>query len=184
MAIKTFGIDTDAVDENVYLAAESDLATVLGHVTDVDPTLLIVDSVQTMIATDADGVHGGVTQIRAVTTALVSLAKNTGVAVVLVGHVTKDGAIAGPRVLEHVVDTVLAFEGGVEVSARPSDAIALALRAPWPGRTQAFHATVAGAFLHGGYLGPVYWAVAHGMPAGVSALIVDNEAATGTPAAR
>lgn len=51
-------------------------------------------------------------------------------------------------------------------------AIALALHAPWPGRTQAFHATVAGAFLHGGYLGPVYWAVAHGMPAGVSALIV------------
>ena len=50
--------------------------------------------------------------------------------------------------------------------------IALALHAPWPGRTQAFHATVAGAFLHGGYLGPVYWAVAHGMPAGVSALIV------------
>lgn len=51
-------------------------------------------------------------------------------------------------------------------------AIALALRAPWPGRAQAFHATLAGAFLHGGYLGPVYWAVAHGMPAGVSALIV------------
>jgi DNA repair protein RadA/Sms len=62
---------TDAVDENVFLAAESDLATVLGHVTAVDPTLLIVDSVQTMVATDADGVHGGVTQIRAVTTALV-----------------------------------------------------------------------------------------------------------------
>ena len=51
-------------------------------------------------------------------------------------------------------------------------AIALALHAPWPGSRQAFHATVAGAFLHGGYLGPVYWAVAHGMPAGVSALIV------------
>ena len=49
--------------------------------------------------------------------------------------------------------------------------IALALAAPWPGARQAFHASVAGAFLHGGYLGPVYWAVAHGMPAGVSALI-------------
>ncbi|WP_290706285.1 MULTISPECIES: DNA repair protein RadA [Gordonia] len=102
---------TDAVDENVFLAAESDLATVLGHVTAVDPTLLIVDSVQTMVATDADGVHGGVTQIRAVTTALVSLAKNSGVAVVLVGHVTKDGAVAGPRSLEHLVDVVLSFEG-------------------------------------------------------------------------
>lgn len=102
---------TDAVSEDVFLAAESDLATVLGHVADVDPTLLIVDSVQTMIATDSDGVHGGVTQIRAVTTALVSLAKNTGVAVVLVGHVTKDGAVAGPRSLEHLVDVVLSFEG-------------------------------------------------------------------------
>ncbi|MFT3901090.1 MAG: DNA repair protein RadA [Gordonia sp. (in: high G+C Gram-positive bacteria)] len=102
---------TDAVDENVYLAAESDLGTVLGHVTEVDPTLLIVDSVQTMVAGDSDGVHGGVTQIRAVTTALVSLAKNTGVAVILVGHVTKDGAVAGPRSLEHLVDVVLSFEG-------------------------------------------------------------------------
>ncbi|MFT4201214.1 DNA repair protein RadA [Gordonia sp. (in: high G+C Gram-positive bacteria)] len=102
---------TDAVHENVYLAAESDLATVLGHVAEVDPTLLIVDSVQTMVATDSDGVHGGVTQIRAVTTALVSLAKNSGVAVILVGHVTKDGAVAGPRSLEHLVDVVLGFEG-------------------------------------------------------------------------
>ncbi|GED99037.1 DNA repair protein RadA [Gordonia crocea] len=102
---------TDAVDENVFLAAESDLSTVLGHVAEVDPTLLIVDSVQTMVAGDSDGVHGGVTQIRAVTTALVSLAKNSGVAVILVGHVTKDGAVAGPRSLEHLVDVVLSFEG-------------------------------------------------------------------------
>lgn len=102
---------TDAVHENVYLAAESDLSTVLGHVVEVSPTLLIVDSVQTMIAGDVDGVTGGVTQIRAVTTALVSLAKNNGIAVILVGHVTKDGNVAGPRSLEHLVDVVLSFEG-------------------------------------------------------------------------
>lgn len=107
-----------AVEENVYLAAESDLSTVLGHVVEVAPTLLIVDSVQTMVAGDVDGVTGGVTQVRAVTTALVSLAKNNGIAVVLVGHVTKDGNVAGPRSLEHLVDVVLSFEGDKHSSLR------------------------------------------------------------------
>ncbi|GAA1479588.1 DNA repair protein RadA [Gordonia sinesedis] len=102
---------TGAVHENVYLAAETDLATIIGHVDAVSPTLLVIDSVQTVVAGGTDGVTGGVTQIRAVTTALVSLAKNRGIAVVLVGHVTKDGAVAGPRSLEHLVDVVLSFEG-------------------------------------------------------------------------
>ncbi|WP_019931621.1 DNA repair protein RadA [Nocardia sp. BMG111209] len=102
---------TGAVHERVYLAAESDLATVLGHVEQVRPTLLVVDSVQTMLAADADGVIGGVTQVRTVTAALTSLAKASGIAVLLVGHVTKDGNVAGPRTLEHLVDVVLQFEG-------------------------------------------------------------------------
>ncbi len=102
---------TDAVHENVLLAAETDLATVFAHVEETAPTLLVVDSVQTMVAADVDGVTGGVTQIRAVTTALTSLAKHSGIAVLLVGHVTKDGAVAGPRSLEHLVDVVLSFEG-------------------------------------------------------------------------
>ncbi|EGD55402.1 DNA repair protein RadA [Gordonia neofelifaecis NRRL B-59395] len=109
---------TAAVHENIYLASETDLATVLGHVEAVAPTLLIVDSVQTMVATGTDGVTGGVTQIRAVTTALVSLAKTSGIAVILVGHVTKDGNVAGPRSLEHLVDVVLAFEGDRHSSLR------------------------------------------------------------------
>lgn len=109
---------TDAVHENVYLAAESDLATILGHIDAVAPSLVIVDSVQTVVATGTDGVTGGVTQIRAVTTALVSLAKNRGIAVILVGHVTKDGAVAGPRSLEHLVDVVLSFEGDRHSSLR------------------------------------------------------------------
>ncbi|MFT3661099.1 MAG: DNA repair protein RadA [Gordonia sp. (in: high G+C Gram-positive bacteria)] len=109
---------TGAVHQNVYLASETDLATILGHVDQVRPTLLIVDSVQTVQATGTDGVSGGVTQIRAVTTALVSLAKNSGVSVILVGHVTKDGNVAGPRSLEHLVDVVLAFEGDRHSSLR------------------------------------------------------------------
>ncbi|MFB8001749.1 DNA repair protein RadA [Nocardia sp. NPDC056000] len=102
---------TGAVHEKVYLAAESDLATILGHVEQVRPSLLVVDSVQTMLAADVDGVIGGVTQVRSVTAALTSLAKATGIAVLLVGHVTKDGSVAGPRTLEHLVDVVLQFEG-------------------------------------------------------------------------
>ncbi len=97
--------------DEVYLAAESDLQTALGHIDEVKPSLVVVDSVQTMSTTEADGVTGGVTQVRAVTTALTMTAKASNIAIILVGHVTKDGAIAGPRSLEHLVDVVLHFEG-------------------------------------------------------------------------
>ena len=97
--------------DEIYLAAESDLHAVLEHIATVRPALVIVDSVQTMSTTEADGVAGGVTQVRAVTAALTAAAKANGVALILVGHVTKDGAIAGPRSLEHLVDVVLHFEG-------------------------------------------------------------------------
>jgi DNA repair protein RadA/Sms len=100
-----------AVSENLYLAAETDLAALLAHVDAVNPALLIVDSVQTITAAGIDGVPGGVTQVREITSALVSLAKQRTLTTVLVGHVTKDGSIAGPRSLEHLVDVVLHFEG-------------------------------------------------------------------------
>ena len=100
-----------AAADEVYLAAESDVHTVLDHIATVRPALVIVDSVQTMSTTEADGVAGGVTQVRAVTAALTAAAKANDVALILVGHVTKDGAIAGPRSLEHLVDVVLHFEG-------------------------------------------------------------------------
>jgi DNA repair protein RadA/Sms len=100
-----------ALSENLYLAAETDLAAVLAHVEAVEPALLIVDSVQTVSAAGIDGAPGGVTQVREITSALVSLAKQRTLTTVLVGHVTKDGSIAGPRSLEHLVDVVLHFEG-------------------------------------------------------------------------
>ncbi|HYH32393.1 MAG TPA: DNA repair protein RadA [Pseudonocardia sp.] len=102
---------TGAVHDELYLAAESDLGAIVGHLEELRPDLLIVDSVQTMSSPDADGAAGGVTQTRAVTVALTALAKERGLPVLLVGHVTKEGGIAGPRVLGHVVDVVLAFEG-------------------------------------------------------------------------
>ena len=102
---------TGALHDSLYLAAESNLDVVFGHVEQVKPSLLIVDSVQTMQASGVEGVAGGVAQSRAVTAALTSLAKRTNLPVLLVGHVTKDGNVAGPRVLEHLVDVVLNFEG-------------------------------------------------------------------------
>lgn len=102
---------TGCTHDELYLAAEADLPTALGHIDAVRPSLVVVDSVQTMSTTEIDGVTGGVTQVRAVTTALTMAAKTSGIAMVLVGHVTKDGAIAGPRSLEHLVDVVLHFEG-------------------------------------------------------------------------
>lgn len=102
---------TGALDPNLYLAAETDLGALLAHVDSVKPGLLIVDSVQTMATATADGTVGGVTQVRAVAAALINIAKERGIATVIVGHVTKDGGIAGPRLLEHLVDVVLQFEG-------------------------------------------------------------------------
>jgi DNA repair protein RadA/Sms len=102
---------TGNVHPRLFLAAESDLAALLGHVDAVSPGLLVVDSVQTISTDSCEGSAGGVPQIRAVASALIAVAKARGIATMLVGHVTKDGAIAGPRVLEHLVDVVLHFEG-------------------------------------------------------------------------
>ncbi|GAB2489418.1 DNA repair protein RadA [Luteococcus sediminum] len=102
---------TNALADELYLAAETDLGTVLGHIEEVEPDLVVLDSVQTVGTAQADGSPGGVTQVREVTGALVRVAKRRGMAVVIVGHVTKDGTIAGPRTMEHLVDVVLNFEG-------------------------------------------------------------------------
>lgn len=109
---------TGALRDTLYLAAESNLDVVFGHVEQLKPSLLIVDSVQTMQAAGVEGVAGGVAQSRAVTAALTTLAKTTGIPILLVGHVTKDGNVAGPRVLEHLVDVVLNFEGDRHSSLR------------------------------------------------------------------
>jgi DNA repair protein RadA/Sms len=102
---------TGGLSDDLFLAAETELAAVLGQVEQVNPSLLVLDSVQTVSRSDVDGAPGGVTQVREVAGALIRTAKERGMATVLVGHVTKDGSIAGPRVLEHLVDVVLQFEG-------------------------------------------------------------------------
>jgi DNA repair protein RadA/Sms len=109
---------TGAVSKGLFLAAETDLDALLEHVDAVDPRLLIVDSVQTICAAGVDGAPGGVTQIREITAALTALAKQRTLTTVLVGHVTKDGSIAGPRSLEHLVDVVLHFDGDSRAQLR------------------------------------------------------------------
>ena len=105
---------TDGVHDELYLAAETDLGAVLTHIEQVRPELIVVDSVQTISAPGTEGVPGGVTQVKEVAAALIRVAKTRNITTVLVGHVTKDGSIAGPRVLEHLVDVVLHFEGDRE----------------------------------------------------------------------
>ena len=100
-----------AVADNLYLASETDLATVLAQIDKVEPDLLIVDSVQTIASAQIEGSPGNVSQVREVAAAVIGVAKRHGIGTLLVGHVTKDGSIAGPRVLEHLVDVVIQFEG-------------------------------------------------------------------------
>lgn len=102
---------TGGLHPKLYLAAETDLGALASHVDALRPGLLIVDSIQTVASADVDGAAGGVTQVRAATAALIALAKSRAMATVLVGHVTKDGSVAGPRLLEHLVDVVLHFDG-------------------------------------------------------------------------
>ncbi|HEX4979512.1 MAG TPA: DNA repair protein RadA [Acidimicrobiales bacterium] len=101
----------DALHPRVLVQAETSLPAIVGGVEGAGPDLLVVDSIQTVHDPEVGSAPGSVSQVRECAHQIVRLAKTRGLAAVLVGHVTKDGALAGPRVLEHVVDTVLSFEG-------------------------------------------------------------------------
>ncbi len=100
-----------AVDPALWLAAEHDVDAVIAEMRALGPDLVVVDSIQTMTAAGTASAPGSVGQVRECAHRLAAVAKESGVALVLVGHVTKDGSLAGPRQLEHLVDTVLSFEG-------------------------------------------------------------------------
>lgn len=101
----------ESLPDQLYLVTETNLAVIEGHLGQVKPDLLIVDSIQTTYLDDLDSSAGSVSQVRECASRLRELAKGSSMAVFLIGHVTKEGAIAGPRVLEHIVDTVLYLEG-------------------------------------------------------------------------
>lgn len=97
--------------EHLYLVTETDLDVIIGHVQQIKPRLVVIDSIQTMYVEELTSAAGSISQVRECAARLQHLAKHSGVAVFVVGHVTKSGAIAGPKVLEHMVDTVLYLEG-------------------------------------------------------------------------
>jgi DNA repair protein RadA/Sms len=100
-----------ALHDNHYLATESSVEAILAMAREMKPALLAVDSIQTLTSADHPSAAGSITQVRESAARLVELAKQEDIPVVLVGHVTKEGTLAGPRILEHMVDTVLYFEG-------------------------------------------------------------------------
>lgn len=109
--IKGRGERLGALHDNLLAMATSNVEDVITALERVSPRLVIVDSVQTLASAQAEGIPGNVSQVRAVATALVEACRRLECALVLVGHVTKDGALAGPRLLEHMVDTVISLEG-------------------------------------------------------------------------
>ena len=100
-----------SLPKDLFLVTETNLNVIMEHVREIKPTLLIVDSIQTTYIAESKSSAGSVTQVRECASQLRELAKTSGISVFLIGHVTKEGVIAGPRVLEHIVDTVLHLEG-------------------------------------------------------------------------
>lgn len=94
-----------------YIVSETNLETIFNHIKDVAPDIVVIDSIQTISTENADSVPGSLTQVRECSALLLKFAKETNIPVFIVGHITKDGTIAGPKTLEHIVDTVLQFEG-------------------------------------------------------------------------
>ncbi|HEQ8684732.1 TPA: DNA repair protein RadA [Streptococcus pyogenes] len=99
------------IDNEFYLYAEINMQAIRTEIENIKPDFLIIDSIQTIMSPDITGVQGSVSQVREVTAELMQLAKTNNIATFIVGHVTKEGTLAGPRMLEHMVDTVLYFEG-------------------------------------------------------------------------
>lgn len=108
------GVDTD----NLFILAETDVSAIVETIKVEKPDMVIIDSIQTMMIDDISSSAGSITQVRECTNIFMHLAKSLGIPIFVVGHVNKDGAIAGPKVLEHIVDTVLYFEGERNYSYR------------------------------------------------------------------
>ena len=116
IAMRARRLDVDAKD--LKLQAEIQLEKILGTLADLKPEVAVIDSIQTVYSDALSSAPGSVAQVRECAAQLTRVAKQTGITIILVGHVTKEGALAGPRVLEHIVDTVLYFEGDTQSSFR------------------------------------------------------------------
>ena len=97
--------------DNVMILCETSLDDIFRHISDVKPEFVVIDSIQTISTADVDSSPGSLSQVRECASALLRFAKSSGVPVLLIGHITKEGTLAGPKILEHIVDTVIQFEG-------------------------------------------------------------------------
>ena len=101
----------EAEDGSFLLLCENQLETIFDHIKEVQPQLVVIDSIQTIMTEDVESSAGSIAQVRECASALLRFAKSSGVPVILIGHITKEGTLAGPKILEHIVDTVIQFEG-------------------------------------------------------------------------
>ena len=101
----------DGVGDNFMILCENSLEAIFEHIKEVQPELVVIDSIQTISTEDVESSAGSIAQVRECASALLRFAKSSGVPVILIGHITKEGTLAGPKILEHIVDTVIQFEG-------------------------------------------------------------------------
>lgn len=101
----------DSVADNFLILCENSLEAIFDHIRETRPDMVVIDSIQTIATEDVESSAGSITQVRECAAALLRFAKSSGVPVVLIGHITKEGTLAGPKILEHIVDTVIQFEG-------------------------------------------------------------------------
>jgi len=111
MQIKLRADRIGRMSDNCYIVTETSLETIFEHISEIEPQLLIVDSIQTIASDAIESAAGSVSQVRECAASLLKYAKEDNVPVLLIGHINKEGSLAGPKVLEHIVDAVLQFEG-------------------------------------------------------------------------
>lgn len=104
-------LSDDSSLDSLYILCETSLETIFEHIKTVQPEIVVVDSIQTIATEDADSSPGSITQVRECASALLRFAKSSSIPVILIGHINKEGTLAGPKILEHIVDTVIQFEG-------------------------------------------------------------------------
>ena len=111
MRAQRLSVVSDSVADNFMILCENSLEAIFDHIKEVQPELIVVDSIQTISTEDVESSAGSIAQVRECASALLRFAKTSGVPVILIGHITKEGTLAGPKILEHIVDTVIQFEG-------------------------------------------------------------------------
>ena len=111
MRAERLAVSNSPADDNFLLLCENSLEAIFDHIKEVQPEVVVVDSIQTISTEDVESSAGSIVQVRECASALLRFAKTSGVPVILIGHITKEGTLAGPKILEHIVDTVIQFEG-------------------------------------------------------------------------